>query len=258
MKKIILAFALLLSFSAQAAGFDQAGFEKKMKALFGDGVEIVKVYSDIDISGFHPVHVKNGSKSEIIFGNDSHIILGKMVEFGQGVPSELKTVMDDVVRSNVLDSRFSSSSKAWKKFKSTPTLTEGGGFEVFVAYDPYCHACKQFLKNSRKVVASNKLKINWIPVAFLKSESAELAAKINAGGIKALVNEELYGVLPVGKADPATVAKIKESTRLLFKEFKSTGTPTIFYEHDGVVDFISGSLKGENVKKVMLARSKVK
>lgn len=141
-------------------------------------------------------------------------------------------------------------------------LTEGNDDaekELWIFFDPNCPYCNKLWKSSREFIESGYLKVNWMPVAFLRDTSAGKVAHFwqAEDPIKTFREAELK--FSEGGAEPVKQSDIKISTKRMLdtnleymRDFDSNGTPTIVYEtKNGRVEVISSSMSEERMKSFL-------
>jgi len=121
---------------------------------------------------------------------------------------------------------------------------------LYIYFDPNCIYCHLIYQRLRPYVRGGQVRVAWIPVGFLKSDSpgkaeAIIAApdplaamRLNEQGFDA--SSEEGGVAPLAHPRRSTVRKIYNNTRLLAAT-RSLATPTlVFTDGDGVVHVVAG------------------
>lgn len=128
-------------------------------------------------------------------------------------------------------------------------LTEGSGpVRLDVFFDPnciYCHRLWQSFQNDPNW--RHEFTVNWIPVGFLKPDSAGKAAAILAGGINSLSeNEQSFndqtetgGI--AASSDQAALSEVQHNTSqwmAMLDKYKSgqMGTPTVVINNDYIIE----------------------
>ena len=120
---------------------------------------------------------------------------------------------------------------------------------VYVFFDPACPHCAHLWTNVQPL--TKQLKIVWIPVGFLRPQSAPQGATILAAAEPAAAMAENEASvmsqgpgIAAGKPDAATLAQVKANTALL-ERLNADSVPLIVYrngktgevgQHAGVLD----------------------
>lgn len=124
------------------------------------------------------------------------------------------------------------------------------GPRLYVYFDPNCIYCHLLYERLQPYVAGGQVRVAWIPVGFLKSDSPGKAeAILGAPDPRAAMstNEQRFdraqeegGVAPLAHPPRALVRKVYENTRLL-AALGNLATPTlVFMDADGVVHVMPG------------------
>lgn len=119
-------------------------------------------------------------------------------------------------------------------------FTEGTrGPLIYVFFDPNCSYCSRFYRDTRSFIASNSIRIRWIPVAFLKPDSVGKAEAILSAKnpVAALASHEATfdedtetgGISPLTAGNPGIREFIHANTESLLKGNDKIGTPSIVY-----------------------------
>ncbi|WP_052408698.1 thioredoxin fold domain-containing protein [Paraburkholderia acidipaludis] len=131
-------------------------------------------------------------------------------------------------------------------FESAPAIVEGAQGKdvkstIYVFMDPNCIYCHLVWKALRPYEAAG-LQVHWIPLAFLKPDSAgKAAALLQAPDSAALLKklelgynekDESGGIAPLPTVPGATQAKLDGNAKL-FQDLGFQGTPTIIYQGSG-------------------------
>ncbi len=123
--------------------------------------------------------------------------------------------------------------------------TRAAGFTVgtkgplLTAYiDPNCIYCHKFYQEVMPLVNAGRVRVRFVPVAFLKPSSPAKAVALLAAADPAAAlakNEKDFdtsteegGIAPAKDPDPAVAAKVKANTELLAKSGQ-VATPTLVY-----------------------------
>jgi thiol:disulfide interchange protein DsbG len=131
-------------------------------------------------------------------------------------------------------------------FQHAPAIVEGASganvkATIYVFMDPNCIFCHLAWKALQPYEAAG-LQVHWIPMGFLKPDSAGkaaalLQAKDGAALLKELETgfseqEESGGIAPLPSIPAATQAKLNGNVKL-FQDLGFQGTPTIIYMGSG-------------------------
>jgi thiol:disulfide interchange protein DsbG len=131
-------------------------------------------------------------------------------------------------------------------FENAPAIVEGASGKnvkstIYVFMDPNCIFCHYAWKAFQPYEAAG-LQVHWIPMGFLKPDSAgKAAALLQAQNGPALMHEletkfsekeESGGIAPLAKVPPATQTKLDGNIKT-FQSLGFDGTPTIIYMTSG-------------------------
>ncbi len=162
-----------------------------------------------------------------------YLLLGNLI--GPGGTSETRAAMEHLglISKPMPAAKFALSSVRAEGFtvgRKGPLLT------AFI--DPNCIYCHKFYAEVMPLVKAGRVRVRFIPVAFLKSSStgksaALLSAKDPAAALAKNekgfdVAREEGGIPPVANPSAAVQAKVKANTKLLAKTGQ-VATPTLLY-----------------------------
>ena len=131
-------------------------------------------------------------------------------------------------------------------FENAPAIIEGATGKnvkstIYVFMDPNCIFCHYAWKALQPYEAAG-LQVHWIPMGFLKPDSAgKAAALLQAQDGPALMREletkfsekdESGGIKPLASVPPATQTRLDGNAKM-FQNFGFDGTPTIIYMASG-------------------------
>jgi len=181
--------------------------------------------------------------------DDQYLLLGNLI--GPCGASETRASMEHLglISKPMPAAKFALSSVRANGFtvgRKGPLLT------VFI--DPNCIYCHKFYAQIMPLVKAGRVRVRFIPVAFLKSSSAgKSAALLTAKDPAAALakNEKGFdiareegGVTPVANPSAAVQAKVKTNTELLAKAGQ-VATPTLLYcNRQGKPVLLQGLPKG--------------
>jgi thiol:disulfide interchange protein DsbG len=132
------------------------------------------------------------------------------------------------------------------EFQGAPAIVEGAQGKdvkatIYVFMDPNCIYC-HFVWKALQPYEAAGLQVHWIPMAFLKPDSAgKAAALLQATNSAALLKQlelgynekdESGGIAPLSTIPAATQAKLDGNAHL-FQDLGFQGTPTIVYRGSG-------------------------
>ncbi len=135
---------------------------------------------------------------------------------------------------------------AAQQFESAPAIVEGASgaavkSTIYVFMDPNCIYCHLVWKALQPYEAAG-LQVHWIPIAFLKPDSAgKAAALLQANDSVALMKQlethysekdESGGIAPLATIPAEVQAKLDGNAKL-FQDLGFQGTPTIIYRGSG-------------------------
>ncbi|MHB1586251.1 MAG: thioredoxin fold domain-containing protein [Acidiferrobacteraceae bacterium] len=134
--------------------------------------------------------------------------------------------------------------------RHTGHFSEGSGASLYVYFDPNCIYCHLLYERIRPYVRAHRVRVMWIPVGFLKSDSPGKAEAILASPdpLAALrrdehdfnVQEEEGGITPLKHASTAVVRAVYQNTRLL-SALGEVATPTlVFADRKGAIHILLG------------------
>ena len=131
-------------------------------------------------------------------------------------------------------------------FENAPAIVEGASGKsvkstIYVFMDPNCIFCHYAWKAFQPYEAAG-LQVHWIPMGFLKPDSAgKAAALLQAQDGPALMHEletkfsekdESGGIKPLAKVPPTTQTKLDGNIKT-FQSLGFDGTPTNIYKTSG-------------------------
>jgi thiol:disulfide interchange protein DsbG len=131
-------------------------------------------------------------------------------------------------------------------FRNASAIVEGASGSnvkstLYVFMDPNCIYCHLVWKALQPYEAAG-LQVHWIPMGFLKPDSAGkaaalLEAKDGAALLKVLethysVKDESGGIAPLAQVSAADQAKLDNNIKL-FQDLGFDGTPTLIYQGSG-------------------------
>ena len=274
--KIIISAIIALATATQAQACESCQKTTETQAqldkLTKGNVVIDKEWSNVKMGGFWPVLVKQGGKNDFIYTNGEYFMFGNLVKADGSVSEKMNPVIEEAKSIMVKNSRIDASSNEWKKLSSMPGISEGtGGPKISVVFDPLCGYCQKLFKSLRDEVAEGKITIKWVPINnFLNSGnkkaeqiSSTISSVILENGLEELVSWKTYHKLsfdlekisnPSSKdlsaEDIKNIKKVKdlrtkhlptiEENTLKTRNSGVNGTPYTYFEHDGVVDTVSG------------------
>ncbi|MDR3099104.1 MAG: thioredoxin fold domain-containing protein [Paraburkholderia sp.] len=132
------------------------------------------------------------------------------------------------------------------RFQSASAIVEGASganvkSTLYVFMDPNCIFCHLVWKALQPYEAAG-LQVHWIPMGFLKPDSAGKAAALLQSANRAALLRELEmhysekdesgGIAPLASIAPATQAQL-DSNMKLFQALGFQGTPTLIYQGSG-------------------------
>jgi thiol:disulfide interchange protein DsbG len=132
------------------------------------------------------------------------------------------------------------------QFQNAPSIVEGAQGKdvkatIYVFMDPNCIYC-HFVWKALQPYEAAGLQVHWIPLAFLKPDSAgKAAALLQAPDSAALLKklelgynekDESGGIAPLATV-PATAQAKLDGNAKLFQDLGFQGTPTIVYRGSG-------------------------
>lgn len=130
----------------------------------------------------------------------------------------------------------------WSEIEDTAYITEIplneeliDAYKIFVFFDPYCPHCRVLWEELQKYRQIG-LTIGWVPVAYLRPESREIASYILANNQSAEILEKLMlNKLGNLNIDPKVVESQKNRLRYnlkIMQDFGSQATPAIVWRED--------------------------
>ena len=163
--------------------------------------------------------------------DDRYLLLGNLI--GPGGTSETRAAMEHLG----LISKPMSAAKFALSSVQADGFTVGRKGPLLTAFiDPNCIYCHKFYAEVMPLVKAGRVRVRFIPVAFLKPSSAGKSAALLAAKDPAAAmakNEKDFdttreegGIAPV--VNPALKAKVKTNTALLAKTGQ-VATPTLIY-----------------------------
>ncbi len=135
----------------------------------------------------------------------------------------------------------------WNDLMKAKTINTGkqGANPVFVFFDPNCIYCN-FAYRAIDVYAKAGADIRWVPVGFLRPDSAnKMAAIMTAKDPVAALREheakyKQGGIKPAEKVSPQLKAAL-DANAMLMQKAEVSGTPALFYKDKaGKVQVIGG------------------
>ncbi|HEX6362075.1 MAG TPA: thioredoxin fold domain-containing protein [Albitalea sp.] len=130
---------------------------------------------------------------------------------------------------------------------------------VYVFFDPACPHCAQLWMNARPL--ASKLKMVWIPVAFLRNASSgpQGATILTAADPVAAMNEhetsilERRGGISASRSLPDDAMKKVEDNTALFRRTGEDSVPLIVYRNarNGQFGMLTGALSSDELAKLV-------
>ena len=188
-----------------------------------------------EVPGLTGYIISNAHGSQVVYGEHGYLFVGhvispKGVDLTDGYRDRYGPKPDYAAIVRQLDSGGHLISEG----RSTAPL-------LYVFADPNCIFCYHFYRMAEPLVASGRLQLRWVMVAFLQSTSVARAAAILSARNPADalrtdedhfdVARERGGIAPAASTDKA-LAQVLGAHLTAMNEIGGIGTPTLLY-HDG-------------------------
>lgn len=229
MLKRTLAAAILMSSlgAAIAATPPLSGFLKS--ASESGQLQILRDFKAVgNLHGFVVKEVRTNTTTVVFVSNDGSYTFSGMLLDKEGANLTAKYHEEYVPKPDY--------TPAFKAFSAGGEATgvvvgsEAAKAEVIVAFDANCGYCKLMHKLVKPAVDAGELRVRYIPVAILGSDSDIKAAGLLASkDAKALVDNIAGGGTADYSNDKALLGKVANNTRLMQK-FGFNGTPVVMYK----------------------------
>ncbi|MHB1528519.1 MAG: thioredoxin fold domain-containing protein [Acidiferrobacteraceae bacterium] len=130
-------------------------------------------------------------------------------------------------------------------------FSEGTGDHIlYVYFDPNCIYCHLLYERIRPYIRTGRVRVAWIPVGFLKSDSPGKAEAILSASNPAMAlslnerefntSDEEGGIRPLRHPAAAVVHAVYDNTRLL-EVLGEVATPTlVFADRQGTIHIVPG------------------
>lgn len=272
MKKKLLTLALSSSFVVGASFAGQAA-EKNAGAQLVESLSknMLTVERTIPVSESLEAYVvapKEGGQKMVVFTaeNGKYLIAGNVVDSkGDNLTRSLteKYILSGVAKA------------ALSEVAGTHWFVQGSdkaAHKAYIVIDPNCIFCHLLYKELYPMIEKGDLQVRWVPVGFLKEDSASkaaalLAADSDADKVKMLHQDETQfdakheegGIQPLkdDKSVKATAAfKAVTQNTAFFQKNGFGGTPTMLYvDNEGKPAFYPGYAKGDELKALVAKMS---
>lgn len=234
----LLIGAMLMATSAVAADYP-----KPIQSAVNAGLKVVADFAAP--SGLKGWVMQQGSQYSIVYttSDDKFLLTGVLVD------SEGKNLSAEYAQKYIPKPDYTA---AYKELGSAASFSEGAKDDknmIYVFFDPNCIFCHMLWK-ALQPYENAGLQVRWIPVAFLKKDSAGkavalLTAKDPAASMamnmsKFNKDEESGGIDAEVNSPDDLLEKIR-SNGALMDRFSTSGTPAIAWkDKDGQVHVVSG------------------
>lgn len=122
---------------------------------------------------------------------------------------------------------------------------------MYVFVEPYCGYCRRFHQELLPYIAGG-LKVRYIPLAWIKANSADVVATIaKSNDVEKAISMAYTNQLPVtDKADDKIMAGLNKNSSVM-KAIGLNGTPGVVYKNAKGKYVLTQGLSGENLEKLV-------
>ena len=239
----IKSISLLLGMMLMATSALAADYPKAIQGAVKAGLKVV---ADFDTpAGLKGWVMQQGTQYSIVYTTAD----GKFLMTGVMVDEDGKNLSAEYAQKYIPKPDYTA---AYKELDSAVFFTEGAKDDknmIYVFFDPNCIFCHMFWKAVQPYEKAG-LQVRWIPVAFLKKDSAakavalmtakDPAASMAINMSKFNKDDESGGIDAAVNPSEELLEKIR-ANGVLMDKFSSSGTPTIAWkDKDGKVNAVSG------------------
>jgi hypothetical protein len=111
---------------------------------------------------------------------------------------------------------------------------------VWIAFDPYCDHCRELHAALAPRIAAGELRVQWLPIAFVHTDSVHVAADLLAAVDPSSALDKWFGPpvgispkVPAGKDVQAFKAAVLDNTARVRELAGGTAAPVIIYARKG-------------------------
>jgi thiol:disulfide interchange protein DsbG len=227
LKSVLIIGAMLVASTASAADYP-----KPIQKAVESGLKIVTDFATPSgLKGW--VIQKNGQYSIVYTTADGQYLLTGLL-----IDSDGKNLSAEYAQQYVPKPDYEA---AYKELNVAASITEGGKSDknmIYVFFDPNCIFCHMLWKAIQPYEHAG-LQVRWMPVAFLKKDSADKAVALllakDATAAMAVnmkkFNKDIEsgGIQPEANPPKDMLDKVSANTTLM-SHFASSGTPTIVWK----------------------------
>ncbi|MCF6802745.1 thiol:disulfide interchange protein DsbG [Thiotrichales bacterium 19S3-11] len=211
-----------------------------IQKLTQNQAKISQSFNAIDGYKGYVIEPKTGGQKQILFSDkNGNLILGTIIT------PEGKNISEEYNQKYVV---APTAQTAFKSASKTSYITEGSDkakHKMYIIFDPncaYCHLLYKDLSQS-KLTTDGTLQIRWIPVGFIKQDSAAKSASILASKNQAnALNEDELNFNMQMESGGATPLKQTAANQKFFDQVKANNqyalsngfnvTPVLIYKTD--------------------------
>ncbi|HEX4268319.1 MAG TPA: thiol:disulfide interchange protein DsbG [Steroidobacteraceae bacterium] len=196
-------------------------------------VKVVNQFAT-DVPGLTGYIVTNQDGTQVVYGDDGYLIVGHVISpKGTDLTDDYRNRYSPKADLAGIVGKLDAGGHLINEGRTTAPL-------LYVFADPNCIFCYHFYKMAEPLVASGRLRLRWVMVAFLQSSSGPKAAAIlsatdprsalHADEDRFDVTHESGGVAPAAGQDKALQGLLQAHvTALEVIGAGSVGTPTLLY-----------------------------
>ncbi|TNF65308.1 MAG: thiol:disulfide interchange protein DsbG [Gammaproteobacteria bacterium] len=231
-----------------------------IQKLTQNQAKVSQSFNAIDGYKGYVIEPKTGGQKQILFSDkNGNLILGTIIT------PEGKNISEEYNQKYVV---APTAQAAFKSASKTNYITEGSDkakHKMYIIFDPNCAYCHLLYKdlNQAKLTQDGTLQIRWIPVGFIKQDSAAKSASILASKdqTKALQEDELNFNMQM-ESGGATALKQTTTNQKFFDQVKANNqyalsngfnvTPVLIYKTDtGAYSYTPGYVNSAQFKQML-------
>ncbi|MCF6776903.1 thiol:disulfide interchange protein DsbG [Thiotrichales bacterium 19X7-9] len=231
-----------------------------IQKLTQNQAKVSQSFNAIDGYKGYVIEPKTGGQKQILFSDkNGNLILGTIIT------PEGKNISEEYNQKYVV---APTAQAAFKSASKTNYITEGSDkakHKMYIIFDPNCAYCHLLYKdlNQAKLTQDGTLQIRWIPVGFIKQDSAAKSASILASKdqTKALQEDELNFNMQM-ESGGATALKQTATNQKFFDQVKANNqyalsngfnvTPVLIYKTDtGAYSYTPGYVNSAQFKQML-------
>lgn len=223
---------LLLALPVFAATQPSPSLPPMLASLAAAGkLKVVSQFST-EVPGLTGYIVSNQEGTQVVYGEHGYLFIGHVISpKGTDLTDNYRDQFSPKPDLGSVVNGLDSGGHLISEGRATAPL-------LYVFADPNCSFCYRFYKMAEPLVASGRLQLRWVMVAFLQSSSAAKATAILSAGnpLNALhqdedrfdTTHEAGGIAPAAAQNQALQALLKAHASAM-DAIGANGTPTLLY-----------------------------